>query len=104
MLDSADLDGIADWIERALVDEKWFSPALGERLLRLEAAIRAATDKPRMPEPGWGEKVTAKLGHEGSRYCFVGIWDGLGGLVWAGEEQVGGACRWDELIDPELAS
>lgn len=70
----------------------------------IEDAIRAATDKPRMPEPGWGEKVTASTANDRDRRRFVGVlkpWT-ADELVWL--DEFGNNCEWDELIDPERAS
>ena len=104
VLDPAGLDGAADWIKDGMswCDFTW-NPELREALDGLVSAITPAIEKPRMPEPGWGEKVTAHTEPKPNRRRFLCVRDHrAGGRVWADEGGV--PYRWYELIDPEPAS
>jgi len=61
--------------------------------------IEAQTKPARIPEPGWGEKVTASIKHSPDRWRWVAVKDGPS-QWWHSE--TGHRYAWDELIDPTL--
>ena len=78
---------------------------LNIEVLRLARQIEAQTKPPRIPEPGWGMRVVARVkGRDNDDYReFVHAYRSASiGTVWT--DEVGFHASWSDLIDPSLVS
>lgn len=76
-------------------------PGMAAAFEKQASQIEEQTKPPRVPEPGWGEKVIAHVRFNEDRLRWVRVDNGTK-RHWSCEDDGEYDRTWEELLDPEL--